>query len=60
MKERMLRLKGNLNEWEISDAYSGVTMFGWEIVQEGIDPASFSEIISLGIVKMISSESVEK
>jgi len=46
-KEKMIRLKGEMNDEDadISDAYYGVTHYGWELVKEGIS------IEEMGIIK---------
>ena len=50
-KERMLRLGGEMfdDEAEVSDAYYGVTHYGWELHKENIDNLSADVLVELGI-----------
>jgi len=37
-REKILRIKGEMNEedYDFSDAYYGITLYGWELVKENI------------------------
>jgi len=37
-REKILRIKGEINEedYDFSDAYYGITLYGWELVKENI------------------------
>ena len=50
-KDRMLRLKGNIEDDSVdfSDAYYGITLFGWELLKKDV-LTDYSELIDLGIV----------
>lgn len=50
-KERMIRLKGDLNdeEKELSDLYYGATLIGWKIVKYNITDLEIGALKSLGI-----------
>lgn len=50
-KDRMLRLKGDINDDDVdfSNAYYGVTLYGWELIKENTT-IDYSEFIEMGIV----------
>ena len=51
-KEKILRLKGEMNDEDnnFSDAYYGITLYGWELVTEDTT-IDFTELIALDVVK---------
>lgn len=51
-KNRMLRLKGEINDedYDFTDAYYGITLYGWELLKENAIESDYSELIELGIV----------
>tara|TARA_R110000744_G_scaffold7342_3_gene25310 strand:+ start:6088 stop:6468 length:381 start_codon:yes stop_codon:yes gene_type:complete len=50
-KEKILRIKGQMNDedYDYSDAYYGITLLGWEVVEENTTK-DFTEMIELGVV----------
>ena len=50
-KEKILRIKGEMNDedYDYSDAHYGITLLGWEVVEENTTK-DFTEMIELGIV----------
>lgn len=53
-KARMIRLKGEINdENDYSDAYYGLTFYGWELVDENIDDKNANYLIRVGLCKVI-------
>jgi len=50
-KEKMLRIKGEQNDedYDYSDAYYGITLYGWELVKENVD-GNYTEMVELGII----------
>jgi hypothetical protein len=50
-KEKIIRLNGQMNDdsYDFSDAYYGITLFGWSLLIENSE-ADYSELIDLGIV----------
>ena len=50
-KLKMIRLKGQINDddYDYSDAYYGITLFGWSLLKENVN-TDYSELIELGIV----------
>lgn len=56
-KEKIIRLKGDIDddEEDFSDAYYGITLYGWELVKENIQ-SDYSELIELGIIKQLNEE----
>ena len=50
-KQKMIRLKGQMNDndYDYSDAYYGITLFGWSLLKENVN-TNYSELIELGIV----------
>ncbi len=52
-REKMLRINGEIHEEDpdLSDAYSGITLYGWELIDTPPD-TDFSDMIKLGIVKV--------
>ena len=50
-KEKIIRIKGDMNDedYDYSDAYYGITLYGWELVKENID-FDLSNVIELGII----------
>jgi hypothetical protein len=55
-KERMLRLKGEINDSSAGcdNAYYGVTLFGWELLLENIKN-NYAELIESGIFVVVVS-----
>lgn len=47
-KDKMIRIGGEINDdcVDFSDAYYGVTLYGWELVKEGVS-GDYSELIEL-------------
>ena len=54
-KARMIHLKGRMNdeEYDIADTYYGVTVHGWELVEENVKVEDFAKVIELNIIKQI-------
>lgn len=54
-KTRMLRLKGEINDddYDFTDAYYGITLFGWELLKEDVK-TDYSELKELGIVYAVA------
>jgi len=54
-KNRMLRIKGENNdeEYEVEDAYYGVTVWGWELLLENVEVKNYEELIKTEFVKTI-------
>ena len=52
---KIIRLKGNINDEErdFSDAYYGISFYGWELIAEDVIPEDFSKSIELEIIKLI-------
>lgn len=50
-KEKIIRTKGQMNDedYDCSDAYYGITLYGWELVKE-ITDEELSVLTSLGII----------
>jgi len=50
-KQKIIRLKGQMNDddYDYSDAYYGITLFGWSILKENVT-TDYSELIELEIV----------
>jgi hypothetical protein len=50
-KEKILRIKGQMNDedYDYIDAYYGITLFGWDVVEENTTK-DFTEMIELGVV----------
>ena len=61
-REKIIRLRGDINDEnrDFSDAYYGVSFYGWELVAEDVDPEDFSKSITLGIVKPLTEEEVRR
>ena len=59
-KEKMLRIKGEINDddYDYSDAYYGITLFGWELVKENTK-SDYTEMIDLGIIAVIDNEKLK-
>ena len=58
IRKKIIRLKGEMydKDYDFSDAYYGITLFGWELIAEGIHQEDFSKSIELGIIKLIDQE----
>ena len=56
-RERIIRLKGNINDEDIdfSDAYYGITLYGWELIESDTDK-NFSDAIELGMVTQYTTK----
>jgi len=54
-KERMMRLKGEINDedYQVEDAYYGVTVWGWEILLENVDVDNYQDLIQKEFIKTI-------
>lgn len=50
-KQKMIRLKGQMNDddYDYSDSYYGITLFGWNLLKENVN-TDYLELIELGIV----------
>ena len=50
-KQKIIRIKGEQNDkdYDYSDAYYGITLYGWELVKENVN-GDYSEMIELGII----------
>lgn len=50
-KERMLRLKGEMNDEdvELNDLYYGKTLLGWKVVKEAVEEKEINLIQAVGI-----------
>lgn len=50
-KDKIIRLKGEYNDddYDYSDAYYGITLYGWELLKENVTDADFELLKSLGI-----------
>jgi hypothetical protein len=50
-KTRMLRLNGEINDedYDFSDAYYGITLYGWELLKKNVT-TDYSELKELGII----------
>jgi hypothetical protein len=53
-KEYILEIKGEMNDesYDYSDAYYGITLYGWELLEENVS-YDFTEMIKLGIIANI-------
>jgi hypothetical protein len=51
-KEYIIDLKGEMNDedYDYSDAYCGITLYGWELVKENVT-SDYSEMIALNVFK---------
>jgi len=51
-KEKIVRIEGQMNDedYDYSDAYYGITLYGWEFVKE-ITEDEEKALISVGIIK---------
>jgi len=49
-KARMIRLKGEINDddRDFSDAYYGLTFYGWEMIDENVNQDKIDYLISIG------------
>lgn len=54
-RERMLRLKGELDDGEVdlSDAYYGITLYGWELLEEDVSVEDFDMLRRYGLLKQV-------
>lgn len=53
-KEKIIRIKGEMNDedYDYSDAYYGITLYGWEFVKYLTD-IEFEALTNIGIVKCL-------
>jgi len=51
-REKIIRLKGEMNDedYDYSDAYYGITLYGWELIKVDVNE-EFTELIELGIFR---------
>lgn len=49
-KQKIIRLKGEVNDedYDFSDSYYGITLYGWELVSEAV--SGLEKAIELGVV----------
>jgi hypothetical protein len=54
-KEYILRIKGQMNDedYDYSDTYYGITLLGWELVEENVNIDIYAEPIRLGMVARV-------
>lgn len=50
-KEKIIRLTGEMDDdsYDYSDAYYGITLFGWSLLKENVE-TDYAELIELGVV----------
>lgn len=50
-KTKVLSIKGEMNDedYDFSDAYYGITLYGWELLKENVT-TDYSELIELGVI----------
>ena len=50
-KDKIIRLKGDINDDDVdfSDAYYGITLYGWELLEENTD-IDYTKLEKLGIL----------
>lgn len=50
-KTKIISIKGEINDedYDFSDAYYGITLYGWELLKENVT-TDYSELIELGVV----------
>lgn len=50
-REKIIRIKGDMNDedYDYSDAFYGITLYGWKLIKENVD-FDLSNVIELGIV----------
>ena len=50
-KTKMISIKGEMNDedYDFSDAYYGITLYGWELLKENVT-TDYSELFELGIL----------
>jgi hypothetical protein len=55
IREKMIRLGGEYfdEDYEPEDLYYGVSVYGWELVQEDITVSEYSALVNLKIVEPI-------
>ena len=55
---KIIRLRGDINDKfrDFTDAYYGVSFYGWELIAEDVIPDDFSKHIELEIIKPIGGE----
>jgi hypothetical protein len=58
-KDNIISIKGELNSEDVdwSDAYYGITIYGWELLKENVT-TDYSELIDLKIIYKCGGESV--
>ena len=55
---KIIRLRGTINDEyrDFSDAYYGISFYGWELIAEDVIPEDFSKSIELEIIKLLGRE----
>ena len=53
-KERILEIHGDMydEDFDFSDAYYGITLYGWELIKENAS-GDYREMIELGIISTL-------
>lgn len=56
-KEKIIRMKGEMNDedFDYTDAYYGVTLYGWELLKENVT-TDYTELIELGVMYRADSK----
>lgn len=56
-REKIIRIKGEMNDEDadFSDAYYGITLYGWELVEENTNELHYSHLIELGVIIKINN-----
>ena len=54
-KQKIIRIKGEMNDenYDYCNAYYGITLYGWELVERGTT-TDFTKMIELGIISKLS------
>lgn len=54
-KEKMIRKRGQVcdEDYDYSDAYYGITLYGWELLKENVSVKNYKELIELDFARTI-------
>lgn len=57
-REKIIRINGEMNDEDadFSDAYYGITLYGWELVEENTNKLHYSHLIELGVILEINNK----
>ena len=58
-KDEIIKIKGNMNDddYDCSDAYYGITLYGWELIEENTT-FDYTHLIDMDVISVCTSNGI--